>query len=58
VDIVEISEPVSEGRYTRSGDFNFISPGDQLFLLPVPEESANRLVSPDPAFKARLLSIP
>jgi hypothetical protein len=58
VDIVEISEPVSEGKYTRSGDFNFISPGDQLFLMPVPEESKNMLVSPDPAFKARLLSIP
>jgi len=58
VNIVEVSEPVSEGVYTRMGDFDFISLGDELFLLPVPEDVPERALSADPAFRARLLSIP
>jgi len=58
VEIVETSEPLSEGLYRRSGDFDFISPGDNLFLLPEPEMDQSTLNTPDPAFKARLLAIP
>ncbi|RKX86604.1 MAG: hypothetical protein DRP70_09915, partial [Spirochaetes bacterium] len=58
VKVGELSEPLSEGIYTAAGDFNFISPGDELFLLPVPEINKDSLNTPDPAFKARLLAIP
>lgn len=58
VEISELSEPVSEGIYERSGDFDFISPGDELFLLPVPEIGNDKFNAPDPAFRARLLAIP
>ncbi len=58
VKVGELSEPLSEGIYTAAGDFNFISPGDELFLLPVPEINKDSLNTPDPAFKARLLTIP
>jgi len=58
IEITEVSEPLSEGLYTRSGDFDFISSGDELFQLPVPEIVESGLNAPDPAFKARLLAIP
>lgn len=58
VTISRLSEPLSEGSYTRAGNFDFISPGDELFLLPVPEIGDSPFSSPDPAFRARLLSIP
>jgi tetratricopeptide (TPR) repeat protein len=58
VEIDEVSEPLSEGTYTRSGDFDFISPGDELYLLPVPETADTGFSAPDPAFKASLLAIP
>jgi len=58
IDIVEVSEPISEGVYTRAGDFDFVSLGDELFLLPVPEDIPQSTLSADPAFRARLLSIP
>ncbi len=58
VKISELSEPLSEGLYTAAGDFSFIGPGDELFLLPAPEISKDSLNTPDPAFKARLLAIP
>jgi len=56
--ITEISEPLSEGAYSKAGDFDFISPGDNLFFLPEPEHDQSTLNTPDPAFKARLLAIP
>jgi|GEM_PF-703078 len=56
--IVEtVSESLSEGKFQRSGDFDFVSPGDQVFWVPVPENDANQGV-PDPAFRSRLLSVP
>ena len=58
VEISELSEPLCEGKYERSGDFDFISPGDELFLLPVPELDSDNFNAPDPAFRARLLAIP
>ena len=58
VDINEISEPLCEGTFVKSGDFDFISPGDELFLLPVPEPGTVDFNTPDPAFRARLLAIP
>ena len=58
IEIQELSEPLSEARYIRSGDFDFIRAGDKAFLLPVPEEEAHISTAPDPAFRARLLSIP
>ena len=58
VEIKEVSEPLSMGIYTRSGDFDFINPGDSLFQLPVPEIDEDSFNSPDPAFKAQLLAIP
>ncbi len=58
VKIGEISEPLSEGLYTAAGDFSFIGPGDELFLLPAPDINKDSLNTPDPAFKARLLAIP
>jgi len=58
VEITETSEPLSEGAYSKAGDFDFISPGDNLFFLPEPETDQSTLNTPDPAFKARLLAIP
>ena len=58
VEIAEISEPVSEGLYIRSGDFNFIRVGDQVFHLPEPEAGDRSGGAADPAFRTRLLSIP
>lgn len=58
VTISRLSEPLSEGSYTRAGNFDFISPGDELFQLPVPEPGETPFSSPDPAFRARLLAIP
>ncbi|MCK5737504.1 MAG: tetratricopeptide repeat protein, partial [Spirochaetaceae bacterium] len=43
VSITEISEPLSVGLFESFGDFEFISPGDDLFLLPVPELEKNNL---------------
>ncbi|MDT8299032.1 MAG: hypothetical protein RQ801_12060, partial [Spirochaetaceae bacterium] len=58
VEIDEISEPLSEGTYVRSGDFEFIRPGDEVFLLPVPEHLSQVFEAPDPAFRASMLAIP
>ena len=57
VELTEVAEPLSVATYTRAGDFDFIRNGDNVFRLPVPadEEAGN---APDPAFRARLLSIP
>ena len=56
-EITEVAEPLSVAAYTRAGDFDFIRAGDNVFRLPVPED-AGVGSSPDPAFRARLLSIP
>ncbi len=56
--IERMSEPLSEGRYERSGNFDFIGAGDEVFLLPAPEFGDQGFSSPDPAFKAQLLAIP
>jgi len=58
VEIIEVSEPLSEGIFKRRGDFNFIAPGDELFQLPVPETEVEGFFAPDPAFRAQLLAIP
>lgn len=58
VDITALSEPLCEGLYTKSGDFDFIRTGDNLYQLPPPEEQDRGIGSPDPAFRARLLAIP
>ena len=57
VEIIEVAEPLSVALYTRAGDFDFIRAGDNVFGLPVPEDEGAGS-SPDPAFRARLLSIP
>ncbi len=58
VEITALSEPLSEGIYTRSGDFDFIRLGDSVYQLPEPEDTENTRTAPDPAFRARLLAIP
>ena len=58
VKITSVSEPLSEGTYVKAGDFDFAAPGDQLFLLPVPEISKDSIEMTDPVLKIKLLSIP
>lgn len=57
LEIRDVTEPLSVGRFSRQGDFDFIQKGDEAFLLPVPENPPEPGMAPDPAFKARLLSI-
>ena len=57
VNITEISESLSAGDYRRSGDFDFVSPGDEVLPLAPPEIPASSSM-PDPAFRSRLLSVP
>lgn len=57
VEILRSSESLSEGRFLRNGDFDFVSAGDEFFSIAVPENSEITSI-PDPAFRSRLLSVP
>ncbi len=57
VNITDISEALSEGKFIRNGEFDFISTGDEVFFLDIPEYPENT-TAPDPAFRSRLLSVP
>jgi len=58
VEIGEVSESLCEGVFEREGNFDFISPGDELFQLPLPEADEGGFFAPDPALRAQLLAIP
>ena len=57
VKVTEISESLSAGDYSRGGDFDFVSPGDEVLRLAPPEIPASSSM-PDPAFRSRLLAVP
>ncbi len=57
MEITRSSESLSEGMFQRAGDFDFISVGDEVFSIAVPEISGST-ASPDPAFRSRLLAVP
>ena len=57
IELSSVSESISEGYFNKSGDFNYLSIGDQAFAAPIPTDQPD-MPLPNPAFRSRLLSIP
>ncbi len=57
MEITRSSESLSEGKFQRAGDFDFISVGDEVFSI-APPEISGAMTLPDPAFRSRLLAVP
>lgn len=57
VEIVKIFESLSEGLFLKSGDFDFLSIGDEVFSIPIPEITEHQYM-PNPAFRSKLLAVP
>ncbi|MCG8452441.1 MAG: tetratricopeptide repeat protein [Spirochaetales bacterium] len=58
VQLQRVSEALSEGLFVKQGDFDFVAPGDELFLMEAPAPDSQQFLAPDPALRRRLLSIP